>query len=316
MPGLLATNEKSDVVALLIADLHLSLNAPLARAEKDDWLKVTQRQLRQVSRLAEKHQCPVICSGDIWDTPCPAIELVNWSLTYLPQMYAVPGNHDLKNHSLEDIRKTAFWTLVEAGKIIYLEPGKCVEHNTGKAILGMWGFPWGVPVEPLEKPNDMMIEIAVVHSYLWGGKDGHPGAKLEDKLSNQLKLLKGYDAALYGDNHSQIFRRGGRIQLLNPGAFMRRKRDEMDHDPCVGLLHSNGKITRHYLDVSRDRFVDDSELAGKIEGEGIDATEFMEELANLSDAAVSFTEALKRRCEKEDVSKGVKQIIMEASKDE
>ena len=106
------------VAAIAISDLHLTLNTPSCRAEKD-WLEVMSGYFQQVKDYHQQVEgipygnvVPIICAGDVFDRPNPPIELVNWAIRTLPTMYSVPGQHDLVHHNLSDIKKSAYWTLV------------------------------------------------------------------------------------------------------------------------------------------------------------------------------------------------------------
>jgi hypothetical protein len=65
---------------------------------------------------------PIVYVGDIWDHYRQPPEAINWAIRELPKGYAIPGQHDLRHHNYEDIKKTAYWTLMEAGVILDMRP--------------------------------------------------------------------------------------------------------------------------------------------------------------------------------------------------
>jgi len=92
--------DKAKVLAILMADIHLSLKAPIWRSAEPDWLDAQARPLKEVKLLQDKYKCPVICAGDIFDRSrktadgwnAPA-ELINYAIEYLPDdMYAIPAS--------------------------------------------------------------------------------------------------------------------------------------------------------------------------------------------------------------------------------
>jgi hypothetical protein len=190
-------------------------------------------------------------AGDVFDdgwrpSRCPP-ELVNFALTHLPErVYAVPGQHDLVHHRLADLRKSAFWTLAEAGRLTYLRPGEPLVVDQ----LLLWGFPWGYPVRPCPKPHSLCLNVAVVHAYAWTKRTGFPGAREEKRAKAYFPKLQGYDLAVFGDNHIP-FRAGS---LFNCGALYGKRTDERAYRPSVGLLYADGTVARHYLDVSKDQW--------------------------------------------------------------
>lgn len=113
-------------------------------------------------------------------------------------MYAIPGQHDLVNHNLDHLRDTAFWTLVEAGKITYLPPDEIVDVPAQK--LRLYGFPWGMPLCSCWDRRHGWLHVAVVHAYCWKTGYAHVGAPNESHVLNRLEF-RSYDAVVIGDNH-------------------------------------------------------------------------------------------------------------------
>ncbi len=305
-----------NVIGIVIGDIHLSHKPPIARSVEKDWYGVMGGYLDQVENLAWKYSAHIICTGDIFDKTDPPlhppIQLVNFALDKIGHWYAVPGQHDLPNHRYSDIKKSGVWALVKAKKVTLLEPNKPIELG----CIRLHGFPWGFDIKfPSIKPDDFLLEIAVAHAYIWSSKKntGYPGAPPDKTIGCYKKKLEGFGLGLFGDNHKSTFYNLDKnpiedITIFNPGSFMRRKIDEIDHKPCVGLLRSDGSVTPHYLDVSNDQFIE-KDKADKILGE-LGMETLIEELMNLSDAAISYSETLNKLMEKEKVSPEVKDLIL------
>ena len=77
-------SKETRVIAILCADVHLSLNPPVWRSNEPDWFAAMKRPLDEIKELQKKnHDCPVFCAGDIfhkWDSPA---ELINWAIDNL-----------------------------------------------------------------------------------------------------------------------------------------------------------------------------------------------------------------------------------------
>ena len=116
--------QKTRVVAIACADIHLQHTAPICRSGEPDWYAAMARPLEELRGLQENYDCPILCAGDVFNhwNNCPP-ELINWAIKHLPKMYAIPGQHDLPQHRLDDVRKSAYWTMVEAGVIENLPLG-------------------------------------------------------------------------------------------------------------------------------------------------------------------------------------------------
>ena len=313
---------KAEVLAILLADIHLSLKPPLWRSAESDWLSAQARPLEEVRGLQEKYKCPVICAGDIfdrnkkiadgWNAPP---ELINFAIAYLPDnMYAIPGQHDLPNHQYQDVHRSAYWTLVEAGKIANISPRDIIMAGPR---LDLSGFPPGYEIELLAKASEKdRISIAVIHDYVW--IEGHSYPKAPDdkliqgrKLHNKIYKGKyfGYDVVVYGDNHKGFVRRIGETAIFNCGTLMRRKSDEIDYKPQVGLLMSDGSVVPHYLDISQDKYITEAEERVK---STLDMGGFFDELEKLGNTALNFKQAMEQFLHSGKTSPEAKQIILKA----
>lgn len=302
------------VLAIDISDLHLSHKPPIFRSVEEDWYKTQIGYLNQVKELAEQYSAgrtgvlPVICNGDVFDdgwrsSRCPP-SLINLAIKYLPKLYAVPGQHDLPYHDIEQIGNSAYWTLVEAGKIVNLAYGMPVEIGG----IRLHGFPWGSEITPLKEPCDLLLEIAVIHSYIWEGSYGYPGASIDQNIDAYRKKLKGYDIALFGDNHKGFAYEGkDECYIFNCGTFMRRKLDEKEYQPSVGLIYSDGKVIRYPLDVSRDKYLTNDEVNEVLSGIGFQS--LLEELSDLGDVSLEFAETVRRIAKREKTNPKVKEIL-------
>lgn len=305
-------------IAIFLADIHLSLTPPVARSAEPDWLDAQARVLSQVGDLAREFGCPIICAGDLFDRWNSGPELISFAIKNLPRMYAIPGQHDLPHHRIEDIRRSAYWTLVEAGVIIDISSRSeqpVVRHGnfypTNMRPLTLYGFPWGMGVAPRASKTDG-ISLAVVHAYCWIDGKGYPGAPNASKVGSFREKLSGYDVAVFGDNHQHFSSTWVGGHVWNCGCLIRRKIDEKQLKPLVGLLGENGVIKRHYLDCSEDKWVEESE-ARKVE-ELLGMNEFIAELGSLdSSDFTDFKQGVMRYIDNPDNSldSNTKKVILE-----
>lgn len=303
------------IEAIFCADLHLSHLPPISRSpDKEDWYKVQKRYLDHITKLSKRNTLfpiPVICAGDVFDKWNPPNELVNFALKNLPHMYAVPGQHDLPNHNLEDIRKSGFWTLSLAKKITPLL-GDPVQVNN----LRLRGFAWGIPLSPCEEvPHSLLFDVAVVHDLFWVKGKGFHGAPENKRVKNRSESFSGYDVVVTGDNHKPFHVIVGDTQIINCGSLMRRTSDQYEYKPCVWLLMSDGSIERSYLDVSKDRFLDFEEKRDKKVAGSKTLEEFLVKLRDLKDVTVTFEEAVANYMHKFKVKDEIKEIILCAMED-
>jgi DNA repair exonuclease SbcCD nuclease subunit len=298
------------VIMLAVADIHLSHKAPVARSAEEDWYSAMARQLTELSQLAIEHRVPIVCAGDIFDKWNSPAELINFAIKYLPKMYAIPGQHDLPQHSYEDIKKSAYWTLVEAGTITHFD--KTIDV-AGTHPIRLHGFPYGFSVNSIGKKHDLIIEIAIIHAYIWAKDKGHIGADENKRAKEWMKNLTRFDFAIFGDNHIPFTVKGEECTIVNCGGFYRRRSDEVKHKPSVVKLYSDGSTERHYLDTKKDKFIDVKEILSKIGDNEIEG--FLDELNSLADASIDFRSAIEQSIEKMKVTESVKRVILKAMGD-
>lgn len=241
-----------------------------------------------------------MCAGDVFDTYNQPAELVNFAADTLPDMYAVPGQHDLPYHRYQDIEKSSFWTLVLLNKIKLL-----TRIPTQHGFLRMFGFGWGKHIHPVPRSDSLSIDLCVAHQYVWWKQHKYPDAPGEANLSRLSETLKGYDAAVFGDNHKGFLSRVGDCSVLNSGGFLIMKSDEIDYQPCVGILYSDGRIEREKLDTSKDiYFVQEKQPAN------LDRAVFSDALENVVPCEFDFMQRLDNRLKKPDITEEVRQIIL------
>ena len=310
MPTVRTTDQ---VIAILCSDIHLSHRCPVARDEEPDWYSAMARPLAQLRDLAAKHHAPVLCAGDIFDKWNSPPELINFALKHLPDMIAVPGQHDLPYHNMDLIDKSAFWTLVQAGKVII--PDRLGMSYGGEGKLTIFGFPWGTPLTgPPAVHSVGRFKLALVHKYIWIDGCGYPGASHESHLLTMPKnSLTDYDLAVFGDNHMAFITSEGNTQVYNPGTLMRRKADEIPYRPTVGLLHRSGKIEIHFLDDSEDIITELDDLPQSRElKENPNLSDFMEKLSRLQTTGIDFRDAMLQMLEATKPPAAVRRIVLDA----
>ena len=300
----------NEVIGILCADVHFSHKTPLLRSAEPDWYDAQARTWEQVNELSDHHDCPIIIAGDVVHSWRENAECVNFVLSILNRnTYAISGNHDSPHHRAEDIHKSPYWTLVAAGKIIDLPAN--TPRSTKAGMLH--GFPHGTPVEPWigGSIDPFGLRIAVVHDYLWSAKSntGHTDAPEDKLVGSHVQRLGGFDVAVFGDNHQPLdYRRGG-LTVFNAGLLQRRRSDEMGIDPSVGLLHPDGRVSRHFLDTSQDKYLTPAQ-ALEVAETPRDFGHLVEELSSLGESSVDFVEAVTQRLRAVKLPESVEQMVL------
>lgn len=298
------------VLAVLVSDIHLSHTAPSFRSVEDSWYEAMGRQIDQLRSVAETHGVPIVCAGDVFDRWNAPPQLINWAIRRLPVMYAVPGQHDLPNHVYNNRDWSAYYTLVLANVIKEIEYGQpfMVADN-----LRLHAFPWGFDLMPCPEKENGVIDLAVVHRYVWVDGKSYPGA---DMSKNALRLtgLNGYDAAVFGDNHiGFVSSTPMGVNVINCGTFFRRRSDDLQYRPTLGLLMSDGSIGLHYMDTSDDRVLVDYTTSGGGGGgnnHGIGVMSFIDDVRAVSSDSVDFRQTVMDTLDSISASGGVRSMVM------
>jgi len=298
----------SKPIALLCSDLHFSQNAPVARSAEPSWFDAQERAWNQIRDRAKQDDLPIIIAGDIFDHWKSSPELINFVLRLFSglRIYAVPGQHDLPNHRYDEMNRSAYGTLVQAGAIDEIEPRE--PHSMDGMTLH--GFPWGCEIKPAKVRNGNRLNVAVVHKYCWKGEH-YPGVSEDCHVGAFRKDLKGYSAAVFGDNHKGFLAQSGDCSVLNSGTMMCRKSDERNYQPTYGILHADSLVDRVPFDTSKDEWLDQEETEALVD-KALDMSNLVSELESLGGDALDFKEMLLRYMESSGTALPTKTLIMKA----
>jgi len=295
-----------NVSAILTADLHITEKAPPCRL--DNWMETQERKYAWLRKQQEKYDCPILCSGDLFDKWKNSPYLLAWALRNLPdRIWAIPGQHDLPGHSLDDIEKSSIQVLSDAGKI------KLLLEDSDWANDGMMyqAFPWGTPLASTDRGFGEYSAVALIHYLVYQSKPPFPGAEnVGGTAKSILKKMWGFDLILSGDNHQSFSEVLGNQVLVNSGSFMRTRADQIEHKPSIYLWCAKtnevervyipiekGVISRNHIDVKNDK------------NERIEA--FVSKLKDNKEIGLSFTDNLELYLKKNKVSKSIEKVIHE-----
>lgn len=284
------TKKRSKTVhAILTSDWHLREDTPICRT--DDFVKAQWSKVKQVRKLQEKYNCPVLHAGDLFHHWKPSPALLSKCIEELPeQFYTIYGQHDLPQHNLELAHKTGIYTLATAGRIQILpdghwgqEPDKGfrIHYNGKKRYAGIW-------------------------HHLTYIKAPFPGAS-GGMAAGLLRKYKNFNLLLTGDNHQQFTTSYKNRILVNPGSLTRQKAGE-NHHPSVFLYDAEKNhafqyplkinknvISREHIDVVQER------------DERINA--FVERLGSDWEAELDFPGNLKRLADANNIDQSIMNIV-------
>lgn len=298
-------HSKNKVEAICVSDFHGWHTPPVSRADSD-WYEAMARPWKEVEDLSNEHDAPILFAGDMCDRWNAPAEWINWAIRTLPKMYGIPGQHDLPYHRYADIKRSAYWTLVECGTIIDLKPGKMEPISDNLAVIG---FPWGTELKPWVLGQPLTgFNVALVHHYVWKSKHKYPGAPPESHVAKIRKALKGYRVAVFGDNHLGFLSTDEKTTILNCGGMMRRKSDEKDYVPKAGLIWTDGSVTRVQFDTSKDVLLTKLKPEACKNPDG-GFEELLETIQSLGNSTADFLEAIEQVLNTRKASKRVRSLV-------
>jgi len=269
------------------------------------------RYLLQLKDIQRKHGgVPILCAGDVFDLWHSVPELINFAWANLPGMYAIPGQHDLPNHSYINVHKSAYWTLVQSGRIRNL-----TNHAEIPDVGTIYPFMWGQDVRPAPKDPVKGLKIALIHAYVWRPGHAYDSASEDDNLDQWKTRLEGYDVAIFGDNHSGFLSKALDCRVINCGCMIPRSSREHGYTPTVGLIHANGVISREPFVTSEDCWLTDQFVMNSIDKTkpvGMKLAALLEGISDLSEDSLDFTEAVKVAVQSVGLGSGALQFLKKA----
>lgn len=302
------------VNSLWVSDIHWSEHPPVARSVETEWNRVQSIYFCQLFNLADKLNIPIFIVGDLFNRWDPNPTIINWVLAWFKEfpetkVYTIPGNHDIPYHDYTQLSRSAYWSLVEAGVINHLSPGMTCEV----ANVRVTAWPYGFEIKPPHDPHSLMIDVAMIHDYVWSKKigNGYVDAPEIKSAIAWAKRLSGYEVAVFGDNHSGGMSKVGDQTLVTCGTFMRRYTNEKDYEPRIWKLMTDGSVVPHKLDTAADKFaeVDDALVKSEV---ALDIAQFALSLSRSDTNKTDFVKAVVDWLNERRPPQKVKDLILES----
>lgn len=240
---------------LATGDWHLRAFRP--RSRKDDYRVAQKRKIRQINKLAQKHDCQgVFQPGDLFDGATPPYWLVRQYLKiFHPELYChiytVYGQHDQRYHSNKT--ENTPLAVLEAGERVTILGAKPTRFAGG---VDVYGKSWNETIPEIKDPdrvNILVLHEMVIAKKLWEEQE-------EYTLGSRLLRDTGFDLIVSGDNHHPFtVEHKGRF-LVNCGSLMRTNSDQVEHTPRVYIYNVEARSLKEVmLDVEPAEAVFDVE---------------------------------------------------------
>ena len=287
------------VDAVLTADIHLTETTPISRT--DNYVEAQDRKLAFLKQLETQYDCPVIDAGDIFDYWKASPWLIARAYKNLPsEIYTIPGNHDLPEHSMQQYEKSALHVLEVALAIRRLS-----KTPYDRRDFTIAGFAYG------EKLEDVNADIVVIHDLVYEGNPPWPNA-VGYQPKDLFKIFTKPRLILTGHYHMALVAKSkdGRL-VVNPGSMMRMTIVQKDYKPrCYLYNFDDNEVEPVYFPIEEDVFDDRHIVEPKEKEERLSA--FIEKLNMEWDLRLSFKANLEAFFKENKINKKVEELIWQS----
>lgn len=287
------------VDAILTADIHLTETTPISRT--DNYVEAQDRKLAFLKQLETQYDCPVIDAGDIFDYWKASPWLIARAYKNLPsEIYTIPGNHDLPEHSMQQYEKSALHVLEVALAIRRLS-----KTPYDRRDFTIAGFAYG------EKLEDVNADIVVIHDLVYEGNPPWPNA-VGYQPKDLFKIFTKPRLILTGHYHMALVAKSkdGRL-VVNPGSMMRMTIVQKDYKPrCYLYNFDDNEVEPVYFPIEEEVFDDRHIVEPKEKEERLSA--FIEKLNMEWDLRLSFRANLETFFKKNKVNRKVEELIWQS----
>lgn len=273
--------------ALLTADWHLRDSVPQCR--KDDYWEAQEKKILFIKELQKKHSCPIYNAGDLFHVAKSSQMLERWAIDILPgNMYVIPGQHDLPNHSIDKIKESSLGVLQAA-------------RGADIRILD----------NPFQHPA-VTKDITMIHTLVSDdGTEFHTDKVKYTKANSLLKNNPKEKLILTGDNHKSFTVKNKNQILVNPGSLMRMTIDQIADAPRIYLYDDKtGAVEAVFLPIEVDVMDGHYLISKKFRDERLES--FVSRMNTDVEFDLSFEKNLEKFFNTNKTRKSVQEIIQEA----
>ena len=238
---------KNKCSALLLSDWHIRETTPQCR--QDNFWEAQEKKINFILDLAKKHNCPILCAGDLGHYPRWSCKLLEWTINKFKgyKIFVIAGQHDIPHHQILQWPQSGIGVLHAAGAIEFIQSPKIINNE-----FMVYPFSYGEKIINPKEDNNDLPKIAMIHEMIVEKKDLFPNQNAP-KGHQLLKQFPEFSIILTGDNHNPfVAERAGRL-LVNPGSMMRTTAAQINHLPRVYLWYAKeNKVEKVYLPIEHD----------------------------------------------------------------
>lgn len=278
---------------IITADWHLRSTVPRCCSNpRGEWMDIQRSAVGKVVELAADNDADVFIVGDLFhnasevsfeclDIVLNAADLLNsrWGRKF----HYIAGNHDLKNHSITNLRDSACGMLRYSPNCVLLDgesAGKVLGGDVGASSFGS---------EPADR------SLVFMHTLCIPDKPDFVDCETPETLAGRFSRAR---AIFLGDYHRKFAvvarnSSGGDCLVLNPGCLTVQASDFEGYEPSVYLVDFDdlalASVKELPVAVDGQRFVLDR--GGKLRDESVEV--FVEAVRNSEGMTLDYVSNLK-----------------------
>jgi DNA repair exonuclease SbcCD nuclease subunit len=295
---------------IVSSDWHLRSSKPRCRID-DDWINTQKKALDQICVYANKYKADVLVIGDIFHSTAETTNLIIAMVQELAlkleetdcKLYILAGNHDLPQHNLDNIHRSAFQILLNSKNIYHLN----------QLIMDDGNFTNKLSASNFGADDKLNAEIVFKHILCFPENEKIPPS---DKIVKPSELFAQFENAKYiftGDYHRQfVYAKGKTKKLLNPGCLLRQAADMIDYEPSVFLIDFvDGELKYDTLPIPDDEKMVTDEYLEKEEMRNNRIEAFIERIKENEQVSFDFIENVHNLMKNNDIKPEIKNTILE-----
>lgn len=277
---------------IITADWHLRSTVPQCCSNpRGEWMEIQRSAVGRVVELAIENDADVFIVGDLFhnasevsfeclDIVLDAADLLNSRCGR--KFHYIAGNHDLKNHSITNLKDSACGILSYSPNCVLLD-----NVSAGKVLGDAGASSFGS--EPADR------ELVFMHVLCVPDKPDFVDCETPGTLAGRFSKARGM---FLGDYHRKFAvmsknSSGGDCLVLNPGCLTVQASDFEDYEPSVYLVDfddlSPSSVRELPVPVDGQRFVLDR--GGKLKDESVEV--FVEAVRNSEGMTLDYVSNLK-----------------------
>jgi len=260
-------------------------------------METQMNALRQVERLSEKYECPIIVVGDVFDTAATDISfslltaVQQWAAGLKNELVLIAGNHDLQYHDIANINKSGVGILRNSFNIL---PGIAMRDLFGEDITA-YDFGEEKRTDSFsENDNPPDAEIVFLHRLTFPDVKSLPPNVKACTAPDLLKEFEDANWIFTGDYHKCFhYEKKGR-HVINPGCLIRQSANEKDYTPIVYFVDTE-KNQVHPFEIEDDEELVTDEYLREVEQRESRIDAFVELLKTKGSMTLDFIKNVEAR---------------------